>query len=186
MAPARNPFWDFSLAVWGREAVEPACLALQARHGIDVNILLFCGWAGRRGRNLDAADLGRLIDAARPWREAAVLPLRALRIWLKTQAVAPNEPAEALRQRIKACELEAEAIQQALLVAAIAVPEGAVSEGAVSGGGGGPALTAANLSTYLAVLGIAPGADDTADLTDLLRGCHPELRPLDAVWLLAG
>jgi len=42
-APGRNPFWDFSLAVWGREAVKPACLALQARHGIDVNILLFCG-----------------------------------------------------------------------------------------------------------------------------------------------
>ncbi len=178
--PARNPFWDFSLAVWGREAVEPACLALQARHGIDVNILLFCGWAGRRGRTLDAADLGRLIDAARPWREAAVLPLRALRIWLKTQAAAPGGPAEALRVRIKACELEAEAIQQALLVAAIAVPEGAVS-----GGGGAPALTAANLSTYFAALGIVPGADDTADLADLLRGCHPELRPLDAVWLLA-
>ncbi len=58
---ARNPFWDFSLAVWGREAVEPACLALQERHGIDVNVLLFCGWAGRRGRALDAAVLGSLI-----------------------------------------------------------------------------------------------------------------------------
>ena len=183
-AAARNPFWDFSLAVWGRAAVEPACLALQARHGIDVNILLFCGWAGRRGRALDEADLGRLIDAARPWREAAVLPLRALRIWLKTQTVtpagAPAGSAEALRARIKACELEAEAIQQALLVAAIVVPEGAVS-----GGGGAPALTAANLSTYFAALGIAPGADDTAELADLLRGCHPELRPLEAVWLLA-
>ena len=177
--PARNPFWDFSLAVWGREAVEPACLALQARHGIDVNILLFCGWAGRRGRALDETDLGRLIEAARPWREAAVLPLRALRIWLKTQTVtpvgAPAESAEALRQRIKVSELEAEAIQQALLVAAIAVPEGK----------GAPALTAANLSNYVAALGIAPGADDTADLADLLRGCHPELRPLEAVWLLA-
>ena len=179
-APARNPFWDFSLAVWGREAVEVACLALQARHGIDVNILLFCGWAGRRGRALDAADLGRLIEAARPWREATVLPLRALRIWLKTQAVAPAGPAEALRERIKACELEAEAIQQALLVAAIAVPEGAVS-----GGGGAPALTAANLSTYFAALGITRDASETADLADLLRGCHPELRPLEAVWLLA-
>ncbi len=186
--PAGNPFWDFSLAVWGREAVEPACLALQARHDIDVNILLFCGWAGRRGRALDAADLGGLIEAARPWREAAVLPLRALRIWLKTQGVAPAEPAEALRVRIKACELEAEAIQQALLVAEIAVPEGAVSGGAVSGGavsGGGPALTAANLSAYFVALGIAAGVDDTADLADLLRGCHPELRPLEAVWLLA-
>jgi len=178
--PARNPFWDFSLAVWGREAVEPACLELQARHGIDVNILLFCGWAGRRGRALDAADLDSLIEAARPWRDAAVLPLRGLRVWLKTQSVtspgAPDAAAEALRERIKVCELEAEAIQQALLVAAIAVPEGA----------GGPALTAGNMSRYLGALAIAPGADDTAALADVLRGCHPGLRPLEAVWLLSG
>jgi uncharacterized protein (TIGR02444 family) len=75
-----NPFWDFSLAVWGREAVEPACLALQERHGLDVNLLLFCGWAGRRGRALGAADIERLIEAARPWRAATVLPRNGSRI----------------------------------------------------------------------------------------------------------
>ncbi len=172
---ADNPFWDFSLAVWGREAVEPACLALQARHGIDVNILLFCGWAGRRGRALNVADLGVLIEAARPWRDSAVLPLRELRVWLKTQQVAPGAAAKALRERVKACELEAEAIQQALLIAAIAVPEGS----------GEAAVTAGNLSRYFGVLGIAPNPDDTAALADVLRGCHPELPPLDAVWLLS-
>ena len=172
---AQNPFWDFSLAVWGREAVEPACLMLQARHGIDVNILLFCGWAGRRGRALDATDLGRLIEAARPWRDAAVLPLRELRMWLKDQTVHPGAAAEALREGIKACELEAESIQQAVLVAAIAVPEDS----------GEPAVSAGNLTRYFGVLGITPSADDTADLADVLRGCHPELAPLDAVWLLS-
>ena len=173
--PARNPFWDFSLAVWGREAVEPACLALQERHGIDVNLLLFCGWAGRRGHALDAADLARLIEAARPWREATVLPLRKLRKWLKDQNVAPGTAAGALRVRIKANELESEAIQQQLLTAAIAVPEGK----------GGPALTAGNLCIYFAALGISRDASDTAELADVLRGCHPELRPLEAVWMLA-
>jgi len=172
---AQNPFWDFSLAVWGREAVAPACLALQARHGIDVNILLFCGWAGRRGRALDADDLGRLIESARPWRDAAVLPLRELRVWLKTQQVAPGTDAKALRERIKACELEAEAIQQALLIATTAVPEGS----------GDAAVSAGNLTRYFGVLGIETAADDTADLADVLRGCYPELPPLDAVWLLS-
>jgi uncharacterized protein (TIGR02444 family) len=172
---AQNPFWDFSLAVWGREAVESACLALQARHGIDVNILLFCGWTGRRGRALDAAELGRSIEAVRPWRDAAVLPLRELRVWLKSQQVAPSAAAEALRERIKASELEAEAIQQALLIATIAVPEGS----------GEAVVTAGNLTRYFEVLGIAPAADDTADLADVLRGCHPELPPLDAVRLLS-
>jgi uncharacterized protein (TIGR02444 family) len=154
--------------------VETACLALQARHGIDVNILLFCGWAGGCGRALDADDLGCLIAAARPWRDAAVLPLRGLRVWLKTQQVAPGAAAEALRDRIKVCELEAEAIQQALLVGAIAIPEES----------GEAAVTAGNLVRYFAVLGVAPTAGDTAALADVLRGCHPDLPPLDAVRLL--
>ena len=175
-AKAHNPFWDFSLAVWGREAVEPTCLDLQERHGLDVNLLLFCGWAGRRGRVLDDADIARLIEAARPWREATVLPLRKLRKWLKGQSVAPGAAAGRLRERIKGDELQAEAIQQDLFVEAIPVPDGT----------GGPVVTVANMAAYFAALGIAPDAGDTAHLANVLRGCHPELLPLEAVWLLAG
>ncbi len=175
-AEAHNPFWDFSLAVWGREAVETACLDLQERHGLDVNLLLFCGWAGRRGRALDDADIARLIAAAGPWREATVRPLRKLRKWLKGQSVAPGAAAGRLRERIKDDELQAEAIQQDLFVEAIPVPEGT----------GGPAVTVANMAAYFAALGIAPDANDTAHLANVLRGCHPELLPLEAVWLLAG
>ena len=171
-----NPFWDFSLAVWRREAVEPACLALQERRGLDVNLLLFCGWAGRRGRALDEADIGRLIEAARPWREATVLPLRRLRKWLKAQSAAPGDAAERLRARVKEDELRSEAIQQSLLAQAVPVPDGK----------GGPVVTAANMAVYFAALGIAPGTHDTAHLASVLRGCHPELLPLEAVWLLAG
>ncbi len=183
-AEAHNPFWDFSLAVWGREAVEPACLDLQERHGLDVNLLLFCGWAGRRGRALDDADIARLIAAARPWREATVLPLRKLRKWLKGQSVAPGAAAGRLRERIKDDELQAEAIQQDLFVEAIPVPDG--TGGPVPDGTGGPAVTVANMAAYLTALGIAPDANDTAHLANVLRGCHPELLPLEAVWLLAG
>ena len=76
-AEAHNPFWDFSLAVWGREAVEPACLDLQERHGLDVNLLLFCGWAGRRGRALDDADIARLIDEKLNQTRTKVIKLRS-------------------------------------------------------------------------------------------------------------
>ncbi len=175
-AEAHNPFWDFSLAVWGREAVEQACLDLQERHGLDVNLLLFCGWAGRRGRALEDADIARLIETAHPWREATVLPLRKLRKWLKGRPVAPGAAAGRLRERIKEDELQAEAIQQDLFVEALPVPDGA----------GGPAVTVANMAAYFAALGIAPDANDTAHLANVLRGCHPELLPLQAVWLLAG
>ncbi len=191
-AEAHNPFWDFSLAVWGREAVEPACLDLQERHGLDVNLLLFCGWAGRRGRVLDDADIARLIEAARPWREATVLPLRKLRKWLKGQSVAPGAAAGRLRERIKGDELQAEAIQQDLFVEVMPVPDGTGGPvpdgtgGPVPDGTGGPAVTVANMAAYFAALGIAPDAGDTAHLANVLRGCHPELLPLEAVWLLAG
>ena len=42
------------------------------------------------------------------------------------------------------------------------------------------------MAAYFAALGIAPDANDTAHLANVLRGCHPELLPLEAVWLLAG
>ncbi len=174
-APEHTTLWDFSLAVWGREAVEPACLALQERHGLDVNLLLFCAWAGRRGCALGAEDIDRLIEVARPWREAAVLPLRRLRTWLKDQTVAPAEAAEGLRTRIKEDELRAEAVEQRLFAEALALGDGQAA----------PALTAGNMAAYFAALGVARDATDTADLAAVLRACHPELLPLEAIWLLA-
>lgn len=171
-----NPFWDFSLAVYGREAVAPACLALQERHDLDVNLLLFCCWAGSRGRALGGEELGRLIEAARPWRDGAVRPLRGLRRWLKDQSAAPKAPAARLRARIKADELQAEAIQQLVLAEAMPISEGA----------GAPAVTAGNMAAYFSVLGVESNATDTADLAAVLRGCYPNLAPLEAVWLLAG
>ena len=42
-------FWDFSLEVYAKEGVADACLRLQDDLGIDVNMLLFCCWAGHSG-----------------------------------------------------------------------------------------------------------------------------------------
>ncbi len=120
---ADHPFWDFSLAVYGRPGVAEACLALQDRHGLDVNLLLFCCWAGAKGRALDAGDMARLIAAAGPWNAEVVRPLRTARRWLKTQRSAPRDQAEILRARIKADELEAERLEQSILAATPTVGE---------------------------------------------------------------
>ncbi|MFQ6016662.1 MAG: TIGR02444 family protein [Kiloniellaceae bacterium] len=173
MTDPENPFWEYSLAVYGRESVAGACLALQERHGLDVNLLLFCCWAGSRARALGAADLERLIEAARPWQAGAVAPLRAVRRWLKAH---PGPRAERLRQKIKLDELEAEAIEQLILAEALPVPDGA----------GGPAAIVANMAAYFEALGIDADATDTADLAAVLRGCCPDLAPLEAVRLLTG
>lgn len=175
MPEVDNPFWDFSLAVYDRAGVAPACLALQERHGIDVNLLLFCCWAGVSGHTMPAGEIGNLIETVEPWRGGAVLPLRALRDWLKDQSVAPKATVARLRERIKEVELQAEAIQQGMLIEAMPF---AIGEGT-------PAVTVANMTAYFSELGIERDTTDTADLATVLRGCYPEIAPLEAVWLLA-
>jgi len=175
-------FWDYSLTVYGREGVASACLALQNRHGLDVNLLLFCGWSGAQGVSLEAAELAALDELMRPWRESAVEPLRGVRRWLKGQSLVPAASADALRERILAEEIRAEEIAQRAMASRL--PARLDVTPSAPRGTSAPQRTAANLSTCLMALSIERTAADTADLAALLRGCHPEVAPLDAVWLL--
>lgn len=112
MTLSANPFWDFSLAVYGRPGVPACCLALQDRRGVDVNVLLFAAWAGLEcGIRLSAADLARIDGTVSGWRDEMVRPLRALRRRAKAED-------DALYRRMKAAELEAERVQQDRLFAA--------------------------------------------------------------------
>lgn len=112
-----NPFWTFSLNVYAAPGVEAECLALQATHDVDVNLLLFCAWAGAERRwHLAPADLYRVSEAVRPWQETVVKPLRSARRAIKTLGL-QNPAASDLRSRIAADELEAERIEQAMLFA---------------------------------------------------------------------
>ncbi|MGF1610740.1 MAG: TIGR02444 family protein [Kiloniellales bacterium] len=119
-----NPFWDYSLALYAKPDVAEACLGLQDRHGLDVNLLLFCCWAGSRGHRLTPGELERLIAAVTDWHRQVVVPLRGLRRWLKGRAATAQGAAGALRARIKAQELEAERIEQELLHAALPLAGG--------------------------------------------------------------
>jgi uncharacterized protein (TIGR02444 family) len=169
-----NPFWEFSLAVYGRSGVPEACLGLQDRHDLDVNLLLFCCWAGSRGRALAAGDLDRLVETAGPWHEHVVKALRGARCWLKGQTAAPAEPAEALREVIKAQELEAERLEQLILFECLEIGMGQGSAPAAVG----------NLKLYLAAAEARAGIADAADLAALLIACFADLPPLEALRLL--
>jgi uncharacterized protein (TIGR02444 family) len=120
--PAGGAFWHFSLAVYRREGVEEACLGLQDDVGLDVNLLLFCLWAGSRGQSLEAGALAELMASTGVWQAEVVAPLRRVRRWLKTQATIDDPAAEALRQAIKSRELEAEALEQRLLESQLCKP----------------------------------------------------------------
>jgi uncharacterized protein (TIGR02444 family) len=102
-----NPFWEFSLATYGREGVPPVCLALQDELGVDVNILLYAAWLASMDEQLTSSHLAGLEDRVRPWRRRVVQPLRALRRQLRDY---PS--AAAVREQVKQLELDTERQQQ--------------------------------------------------------------------------
>ena len=173
-AADKTPFWLFSGTVYGRPGVAEACLDLQDRHGLDVNLLLFCAWAGTRGRALDGGDLGLLRSASRPWHDEVVAPLRAARRWLKQQVAVPEDLGEAFREEVKGLELQAEMLEQLVLYQELEIPEGGSDATAV----------AANLRLYLTRFKPLPTDDDLADLAAILHGSCPEVAPVHAIRLL--
>lgn len=147
-------FWDFSLRVYGAPGVADWCLLLQDRYGADVNLLLWCAWAGSRGMLLGTQDIIAAEAATSAWREQVVRPLRAARLALKGDMGAISaEMAVALRTRVKAVELEAERLQQTALGVLLD------ARGIGPAGPSGPPrqAVAANLEAYLEHLEVPPG-----------------------------
>jgi uncharacterized protein (TIGR02444 family) len=109
--------WAFALEIYEQPRVAESCLALQAKAGTDVIILLFAAFAAVRHRVLfEPSDLKEIDGICSPWREQVVRPLRAFRVALKSgPSPAPNRATERLRSKIKASELSAERIENDLL-----------------------------------------------------------------------
>ncbi len=168
-----NPFWIFSVAVYGRDGTAPACLALQDSKGLDVNLLLFCCWAGAAGRPLKPAELEDLIAAVKPWRTEIIQPLRSLRRMLGMHGVFEGASVALLKQ-LKSAELESEAVQQRMLHECLPLEPGEASV----------TVAAENLKAYVKLLNVDCDSAATADLAAVLRGAFPSLAPLEAVWTL--
>lgn len=116
LATRQQSLWDFAIALYKQEGVADACLDLQDRHGVNVLLLFFAGWAGAKGRLLSQADIRTAASVMMPWYDGVIMPLRTLRRSLKTGPYpAPDEQTEALRTKIKGDELEAEKIALRLL-----------------------------------------------------------------------
>jgi uncharacterized protein (TIGR02444 family) len=111
-------FWPFSLSVYGHAAVQEECLALQDRHAIDVNLLLFCAFAGAvHGALVPAHELNQAAALVGDWHRNVITPLRAARRGLKPFAAVSGmaTAAGAMRGNAKALELEAERLEQMML-----------------------------------------------------------------------
>lgn len=124
-----SPFWAFSLEIYGRPGVEDACLDLQRRLDLDVNLLLLCCWLATHGVHLDEAAARRVAGAVEGWRIEVVRPLRAVRRRLKVRLADPErgtvfaatpDIASALRAGVIDLELDAEHLEQLVLEEAVA------------------------------------------------------------------
>lgn len=101
--------WDWSLTAWSAQGVQVAALDLQDAQGQCVPLLLWAAWAARTGRAPDAETIEAACDTARVWQETAIAPLRQIRRGLKSRIPDMDDAArEAVRDRVKAVELEAE------------------------------------------------------------------------------
>ena len=98
--------WDWALGAYARPKVAAVCLALQDGHGQNVPLLLAAAWAAAEGHTL---DLDRAVALTSAWEADVVAPLRAARRGLKiSRSAIPDTGREALRETVKAVELEAE------------------------------------------------------------------------------
>ena len=130
-----SEFWRFSLAYYRSPGVPNACIVLQDSHGLDVNVMLFALWLGSQGRAVSAADIKGADAAVRDWREQVVVELRGVRRFLRTPPpVIDVAAASALRDKVKAVELESERLQQEALFALRPVASWGRDEAAVRAG----------------------------------------------------
>lgn len=173
-----SPFWDFSLRLYARPGVADACLRLQDRHGIDVNLLFYCLWLGMAGERASHRDVSHMMARVRSLHEDVVKPLRNARTALKRMLAAEAKELlpeiGALRAAIKKSELEAEHLEQVALSAIRPVQ-------AESSGRADRALAEANAVAYLALAGAELGHGDHADLAAILAAAaEPKAAKLES------
>jgi uncharacterized protein (TIGR02444 family) len=166
VSPA-DRFWAFSLALYGKPGVAPALLGLQDRLGLDVNLLLFCCWAGAERRALSPTDIAAVEAVTQPWQAEIIRPLRALRRRLKTGfAAPPADTVAAFRRRLGDLEIEGERMAQAAMAPLLPV------EAAAAAGDAG--RIAGNLTAYFRRAARPIGPEEQAALTAILQACCPD------------
>lgn len=178
-----NDLWDYATRVYGRGKAQDACLALQDRHGLDVNVMLFCCWVASSGRGtFRDGELDQALQAVADWRDNAINALHGLKLYLKGDVrPAPKTLSDDLRRVVVECELHAEHIEVLMLHAAMTRV----------GTGTFDRLqqiedSLANLFAYLARVGISTDDDDLGALIEILIAAFPDELPGRIESLAAG
>lgn len=162
-----HPFWDYSLKLYARPGVADACIVLQDEFDLDVNLILFCIWAGAEGPGrLTAEELAESRNRSNRWQGEVVQRLRNIRRTLKVDSLgATTELVARFRPKAQALELDAEHVEQLLLAGL--VPQERGDNGVESATG--------NLRAYLELAGIAPQGNSRPSVLFILENAFPGL-----------
>jgi uncharacterized protein (TIGR02444 family) len=144
---AAGALWSRAEALYAQPGIAAACIALQDRWGLDVNLLLLCAVAAP----IDAARLDRMLAAAARWR-AVLTKFREAR----RAAIALDET---VRPGLLTAELDLERAQQR-----------AITEGELLGAGDA-ASGRANLDAYIARCSARAEILDSMELARLRARC---------------
>ncbi len=121
-----SDFWPWAVAAYEAPGVAEACLSLQDHNEQNVPLLLWAAWVAVTGRRPDEETIEAACDAARAYDTVVVAPLRAVRRTLKAPIPdVDHDHREALRQQVKALELDAERRLMLELEALAPAPSGA-------------------------------------------------------------
>ncbi len=163
------PFWDFSISLYSKPGVGAACLALQDRHEIDVNILMFCLWLADDGYPAaTGAEMRAYRHAVEPWHQEAVRGLRAVRKWMKpARPPVDHDLAQSIRARLQKLEIDAEHLEQVTLYNCVYTKKRPLDDSTKLSN------AVANIGIYFRELGIEPREDDKCSLAEILRHAFP-------------
>lgn len=161
-----HSFWQFSIDLYRNRDVENACLSLQNRHGLNVNLILFCCWAASEsyGR-LEKNDFHKAFAAINRWHEMVTLELRKLRRMVKKMNMYHTSYQKALED-----EIAAEHIEQLMLADTLLKHP---HERRTSGQKVADAFS--NVLLYLRLLQVDADDEDYAALYTLLTPIFPDI-----------
>lgn len=108
-------YWHYSLSAYAAAGVQTLCLRLQNSHAANVNLLLLGGFVGCTGQLLEEQDWNRITNSIAPFNKRYTRRIRDLR-----QRVQPLAASECYQQ-LKALELQAERLEQQIIVMALDV-----------------------------------------------------------------
>ncbi|WP_417514070.1 TIGR02444 family protein [Minwuia sp.] len=166
-----NEFWDFATRLYARDDTREACLDLQERKGLDVNVLLFCCWVASSGRGtFRQGELEAALDAVSEWRGHVIEVLRELRNRLKDgMPPAPKPLSDDLRRVVVECELHSEHVEILMLHQSMT----RVGTGTFDRVQQLEDCTA-NLLRYLVEAGAGTGRQELSAIIDILCAAFPE------------